>query len=186
MQRVRRGWMTPYKYLADSTQRRLLLAAGVPDRGKNTPIYTGREEWHALIGSLRRGDEAVVAELRIFGSRKAVASALADVEGRGAKLVSAVRNVVIDGPTLREAYDTERRWAGERSIGTRKRAKAMSAKALAKRREQIKASRMPEEQAEAKWRDIETYPTREAAAAAMGPGWSKMIAWRAFGPREKT
>lgn len=179
---MRRGWTTPYKYLAESTQRKMLMAAGVEDRGAATPIYKGREEWPTFIQALRYGDEAVVADLRIFGSRKALGKATAEVEARKAVLVAAVRDVRIDPPTLREAHETERRWAGERSMGGSKRARLMSAKANAARKELIAAARMPAVAAKAIWRDIDGYPLRREAIAAM-KGWTVVTAWRTFGKR---
>src|SRR4051812_48103497 len=115
---MRRGWTIPHKYLSEGTQRRMLMEAGVEDRGDSTPIYIGGGEgWAAFVKALRRGDEAMVADLRIFGSRKRLGEATAQVEARGATLVVAPRNVRIHPPTLREAQRTESLWAGERSMG---------------------------------------------------------------------
>jgi hypothetical protein len=162
----------------------MLMDAGVPDRGEATPIYKGGGEgWAALVKSLRQGDEVMVADLRIFGSRKRLGEATAQVDARGATLVVASRNVRIHPPTLREAQRTESLWAGERSMGGSKRARAMSAKGNAERKRRAEAARMPKEQAEAIWRDLERYPLRREALAAM-PGWSFMMAYRAFKARD--
>src|SRR5215207_956929 len=106
----------------------MLIDAGVEDRGEATPIYGGAEGWDQFIRQLRKGDEGLVVDLRLFGSRKRLGEAAAEVEARGATLVVAGREVHIDPPTLREAHRTESLWAGERSMGGSKRARAMSAK----------------------------------------------------------
>jgi hypothetical protein len=181
---MRRGWTIPHKYLSEQSQRRMLMEAGIEDRGDTTPIYSGGGEgWFSFVRSLRRGDEAMVADLRIFGSRKRLGEATAQVEAKGATLVVAPRGVRIDPPTLREAQRTESLWAGERSMGGSKRARAMSAKGNAERRRKAEAARMSRFEAEAIWRDLERYPLRREALAAM-PGWSFMMAYRAFGARD--
>jgi hypothetical protein len=83
-------------------------------------------------------------------------------------LVVAARDVRIDPPTLREAHEAERKWAGERSMGGSKRARALSARGLAAYRAKILASRIPREEAEAKWRDVEqiSKPRRRAQGYA--------------------
>lgn len=175
---MRRGWTTPYRYLSEKTQRIMLMNAGVEER----VLYKG-DEWLEFIRNLGSGDEAVVADLRIFGSRKSLGKATNEVEAKGAVLVAARRGIRIDPPTLREAHETERKWAGERSMGGHRRAREMSARAHAAKRAKMLSTRIPEEEAEGKWRDTEQYATRADAVAAM-PGWSVMKAWRAFGPRE--
>jgi hypothetical protein len=181
---MRRGWTIPHKYLSEKRQRQMLVDAGVKERGDSTPIYSGGGEgWASFVRSLRSGDEAMVADLRLFGSRKRLGEATAQVEAKGATLVVAPRDVRIHPPTLREAQRTESLWAGERSMGGSKRARAMSAKGNAERRRKAEAARMPRDQAEANWRDIERYPLRREALAAM-PGWSFMMAYRAFGARD--
>jgi hypothetical protein len=175
---MRRGWTTPHRYLSEKTQRSMLIAAGVEER----VLYKG-DEWPEFVRNLRPGDEALVADLRVFGSRKALGKATDEIESRGAALVVARQYVRIDPPTLREAHETERKWAGERSMGGHRRAKEMSARAYAAKRAKILATRMPETQAEPIWRDTGLYATRKDAVAVM-PGWSIMKAWRAFGPRE--
>jgi hypothetical protein len=176
---VRRGWTTPYKYLSERKQRTMLIDAGVEER----VIYPG-DDWLAFVLALRPGDEAVVADLRIFGSRKRLGDANAAVEDREAVLVVAARDVRIDPPTLREAHRTETAWAGERSMGGSKRARELSARGIAAYRAKIEASRIPKDKAEAIWHDVERYPNRADAIKAM-PGWKLMAAWRAFGAREK-
>jgi hypothetical protein len=157
----------------------MLIDAGVEER----VIYPSKD-WSAFVLALRRGDEAVVADLRIFGSRKRLGEVNTEIEARGALLVVAARDVRIDPPTLREAHRTETAWAGERSMGGSKRARELSARGIAAYRAQLEASRIPRAEAEAKWRDVENYPNRADALKAM-PGWSMMTAWRAFGAREK-
>ncbi len=164
----------------------MVLSAGVEEREppELTPIYCGWEEgWPNLIRSLRPGDEVVVADPRIFGSRKRLGEAAAQVAARNVPLVSAITGVAIDPETLKEVHRVEGTWAGERSIGGSKRAKEMSLKGNKERRRLIEASRMPQDKAKAIYRDMERFPLKKDAIAAMGPGWNSMKAWRAFGPR---
>jgi hypothetical protein len=176
---VRRGWTIPHRYLSEKTQRSMLTATDVEER----VLYKG-DEWSEFVRNLRPGDEAVVADLRVFGSRKALGRATDEIEARGATLVVARRGIRIDPPTLREAHETERKWAGERSMGGSRRARELGARANAAKRAKALATRLPAADAEAIWRDMNNYPTRADAIKAM-PGWSIMIAWRAFGPRER-
>jgi hypothetical protein len=162
----------------------MLIAAGIEDRGDATPIYSGKEGWPALVRSLRPSDEVLVADLRIFDSRKALGKANDEVESRDAVLVAARRDVRIDPPTLREIHETERKWAGQRSMGGSRRARELGARANAAKKAKTLATRLSAAEAEAIWRDMDNYPTRSDAIKAM-PGWSIMIAWRAFGPRER-
>jgi hypothetical protein len=178
-EKVRRGWTTPYKYLSEKRQRAALAASGVEER----VIYSGKSDWPTFVRSLRHGDEAVVAELRIFGSRRALGLATAEVEARQAVLVVADGGIRIHPPTVRAVHLSESQWAGERSMGGSKRARMMSAKGNETKRKLTEAARMPEAKAEAIWRDLEGYPLRRDALAAM-PGWTVMTAWRKFGPRE--
>jgi hypothetical protein len=181
---MRRGWTIPHKYLSEKRQRQMLIDAGIKERGEATPIYSGGGEgWFNFVRALRLGDEAMVADLRLFGSRKRLAEAATQVETKGATLVVAPRDVRIHPPTLREAQRTESLWAGERSMGGSKRARAMSIKGNAERRRKAEAARMSRIEAEAIWRDLEKYPLRREALAAM-PGWSFMMAYRAFGARD--
>lgn len=181
---MRRGWTVPHKYLSEGTQKRMLMDAGIEDRGAATPLYSGGGEgWTAFVKALRPGDEAMVADLRIFSSRRRLGEATTQVEAKGATLVVAPRDVRIHPPTLREAQRTESLWAGERSMGGSKRARAMSIKGNAERRRKAEAARMPRDQAEGIWRDLERYPLRREALGAM-PGWSFMMAYRAFGARD--
>jgi hypothetical protein len=176
---VRRGWTTPYKYLSERKQRSVLLGAGVEDR----VIYTGKADWPAFVRALRHGDEAVVAELRVFGSRKALGEGADEIHARGARLVDATHRVSVHPDTLALVQLTERIWAGERSMGGSKRARELSAKGIAAYRKKREEGRMPAADAETIWRDVEKYPLRSEAVAAMR-GWSVMTAWRAFGARE--
>src|SRR4051812_35652591 len=91
-QQLRRGWVGPHKYLADRRQRQMLIDAGVEERA----IYIGQNDWSAFVRSLRPGDEAVVADLRIFGSRKGLGEAAEQLAGRQATLITALRDVPID------------------------------------------------------------------------------------------
>jgi hypothetical protein len=177
---VRRGWTIPYKYLSEGKQRTVLTDYGVEER----VIYSGRAEWPAFVLALRSDDEAVVADLRIFGSRKALREAVNEVEARDAVLVSAATDTCVDPVTLREVHRIETAWAGERSMGGSKRARELSARGLAAYRKKLEESRIPKAEAEAKWHDVENYPNRADALKAM-PGWTLMTAWRAFGAREK-
>jgi hypothetical protein len=67
-----RGWATAYHHLSERRQRDMLLEAGVGER----VLYSGLE-WDEFVRNLRPGDEAVVADLRIFGSRKRLGEASA-------------------------------------------------------------------------------------------------------------
>jgi hypothetical protein len=175
---VRRGWTTAYKYLSERKQRDMLLEAGVEER----VLYRG-PEWPDFIRSLRVGDEAVVADLRIFGSRARLGQMAAEVEARGCTLLVAKSDVHIHPPTLREAHETERKWAGERgAMGSRKRARALSARGIEAYRKKLEEGRLSKAEAEARWRNLEDYGTR--ADAVRGTGWTITTAWRAFGPRE--
>jgi hypothetical protein len=107
----------------------MLMAAGVEER----VIYKG-DEWPEFVRNLRPGDEATVADLRIFGSRKALGKATEDIEFRSAVLVAARRDVRIDPPTVREVHEAERKWAGERSMGGSRRARELGARANAAKR----------------------------------------------------
>jgi hypothetical protein len=181
---VLRGWKTAHKYLSERKQHQMLLDAGVPDRGDATPIYDGKDGWTALIRSLRHSDEVVVADLRIFGSRARLGEATAEVESREATLVVAKSDVHIHPPTLREAHETERKWAGERgAMGSRKRARALSARGIEAYRAKLERERMPKAEVEARWRAVADYATR--ADAVRGTGWTVTTAWRHFGPRER-
>jgi hypothetical protein len=180
VQLLRRGWVGPHKYLADRRQRQMLIDAGVEERA----IYVGRNDWSAFVRSLRPGDEAVVADLRIFGSRKGLGEAAEQIAGRQATLITALRDVPIDPVTLREVQRVESLWAGERSMGGSKRARELSKRGIAALRKKIADNRMAKSDAEAIWYDLERYPLRSEAIEAMR-GWTVMTAWRAFGAREK-
>jgi hypothetical protein len=173
-----RGWTAPYRFLSEKRQQDMLTGAGVEER----VLYRG-PEWSEFLRNLRPGDEAVVADLRIFGSRKALGVASAEVAARRATLVTAA-GTRIHHPTLEDVQRTESLWAKHRgSMGTSKQAKALNAKALAAKRAKAKEARVPEVEARAIWRDVIQYPlSRDALKAMRWPSY--VTAWRAFGPRE--
>jgi hypothetical protein len=177
---VRRGWTTPYKYLSERKQRTMLIDAGVEER----VIYSGKNEWPTFIRALRPNDDVVVADLRIFGSRKALGVAASQIQERGCYLESVAAQTQMHYDTLRAVQRVESQWTGERSMGGSKRARMLSAKGIAAYRKKLEESRIPRDKAEAIWRDVERYPNRSDALTAMS-GWSLMTAWRAFGARAK-
>ncbi len=173
-----RGWTTPYKGIAERRQHDMLTEAGVEER----VIYPGKD-WAEFVRNLRPGDEAVVADLRVFGSRKQLGEASAVIAGKGATLVTAA-GTRIHHPTLEDVQRTESLWAKQRSMGGSKRAKLLNAKARAARKAMRDESRMSEAEAKAIWLDVKRYPLSRDALKAM-PGWKDYLtAWRAFGPRE--
>jgi hypothetical protein len=173
-----RGWTTPYRFLSEKRQRELLLEAGVEER----VLYRG-SEWAEFLRNLRPGDEAVVADLRVFGSRKGLGEASAEVAERGATLVTAT-GTRIHHPTLEDVQRTESLWAKHRGIGSSKKAKHLNAKAYAAKIAKRDAERMPEVQARMIWLDTGRYPLARDALKAM-TGWRNyLMAWREFGPRE--
>jgi hypothetical protein len=177
---VKRGWVGKYPYLSEKRQEAMLVRAGVEPR----VIYRGRDEWELFVRALRAGDEAVVADLAIFGSRMALGAASEQVVGRQATLVTVSTGIEVHHPTLADVQRTESKWAGHRSMGGSKRARELSKKALDAKRKKIAAERMAEADARSIYFDLEKYPMRDDAIDAM-PGWSVMKAWRAFGPREQ-
>src|SRR4051812_48798854 len=112
----------------------MLVAAGVEER-----VIYEQWEWEPFVRALRPGDEAAVADLRVFGSRAALGKASEEIAAQQAALYSAATGVAIDHPTLHEVQRTESLWAGQRSMGSRKRAKQLSARGHAAYREQLKA-----------------------------------------------
>jgi hypothetical protein len=174
---MQRGWTTAYHHLSERRQRDMLLEAGVGER----VLYSGLE-WNEFVRNLRPGDEAVVADLRIFGSRQRLGAASAEIAARGATLVTAT-GTRIHPPTLEEVQRTESLWNRQRSMGGSRRAKRLNVKALAARRAKAKEDRLPKAEAEAIWRNAERYPLVRDALKAMR-GWTYMIAYRAFGARE--
>lgn len=177
---MKRGWVGKYPYLSERRQEAMLVRAGVEPR----VVYRGRDEWGAFVRALRAGDEAVVADLAVFGSRKALGEASRQVADRDAVLVPVSSLTLIHHPTLADVQRTESKWAGHRSMGGSKRARELSKRAVDAKRKKIAAERMPDADARAIYFDLEKYPLRDDAINAM-PGWSVMKAWRAFGPREK-
>jgi hypothetical protein len=174
---MQRGWTTAYHHLSERRQRDMLLEAGVGEHA----LYSG-SEWDEFVRNLRPGDEAVVADLRIFGSRKRLGELSAEIAARGAILVTSA-GTCIHQPTLEEVQRTESLWNRQRSMGGSKRAKAMNAKALAARRANATAARKPDTEAKAIWLDVKRYPlSRDALTAMKWPSY--VTAWRAFGPRE--
>lgn len=173
-----RGWTTPYKGIAERRQHDMLIEAGVQERA----IYPGKD-WAESVRALRPGDEAVVADLRVFGSRKRLGAASAAIVERGATLVTAA-GTRIHHPTLADVQRTESLWNKQRSMGGSKRAKTLSAKGIAERKRRLEASRLARPKAEAVWFNSKRYPLVKDALAAM-PGWTYMMAYRAFGGREK-
>jgi hypothetical protein len=175
---MRRGWTNRYRYMNEKRQRQILIDAGVEER-----VIYGPDEWEPFVRSLRPGDEAVVADLRIFGSRRALGEVNTEIERREAVLVSAARGVRVDPPTLRETQLVESQWAGERSMGSPHRARELGRRGNEERRRLAEASRLSTELAEKIWRDTASYPVSGQALSEM-PGWSRMKAYRAFGARE--
>lgn len=159
----------------------MLMEAGVEDRGDATPIYKVHE-WAEFIRNLRPGDEAMIADLSIFGSRKRLGEASAEIAARGATLVTAA-GTRVHHPTLEDVQRTESIWNKRRSMGGSKRAKQLNAKALAARRAKRDEGRMSKPEAEAIWHNTERYPLVRDALKAMW-GWKYMDAYRAFGARE--
>src|SRR4051794_38111388 len=96
-----RGWTGLSRYLSERKQRAMLVTAGVEER----TIYEAAS-WPEFVKALRPGDKAAVADLRIFGSRKALVAAAAEVEARKARLVVVETSTEIDVPTLREVDRT--------------------------------------------------------------------------------
>jgi hypothetical protein len=127
---VKRGWVGKYPYLSPNRQEAMLVRAGVEPR----VIYRGRDEWEPFVRALRSGDEAVVADLTIFGSRKALGEASKQVAGRNAVLVPVSSLTPIHHPTLADVQRTESKWAGHRSMGGSKRARELSKRAPSARR----------------------------------------------------
>jgi hypothetical protein len=99
----------------------MLVTAGVEEQ----VIYEAAN-WPAFVKALRPGDRAAVADLRIFGSRKALVAAVAEVEAQQAKLVVIESGTEIHAPTLREVDRTLTRWRGEAGMKSSKRASALA------------------------------------------------------------
>jgi hypothetical protein len=174
---VLRGWTGTSRYLSERKQRDMLVRAGVGER-----VIYEVDQWPAFVRALRPGDRATVADLRIFGSRKALVAAVEEVEARKAKLVVVETGTEIDAPTLREVDKTLTRWRGEAVMKDPGRASRMGERGAAARKKKLAESRMAEEDAKAIWNDIVRYPLRADAVQAMR-GWSYTTAWRRFGGR---
>jgi hypothetical protein len=173
---MQRGWTTAYHHLSERRQRDMLLEAGVGEHA----LYPS-SEWDEFVRNLRPGDEAVVADLRIFGSRKRLGELSAEIAARGAILVTAA-GTCIHQPTLEEVQRTESIWNRQRSMGGSKRAKALNAKALEAKRAKARETRRPDAEARAIWKDEGRYPLTRDALKAMGYP-SYVTAWRKFGKR---
>jgi hypothetical protein len=148
-------------------------------------IYEGADEWEAFVTALRpeAKDRAVVADLRIFGSRRKLVESAEAVTKRGATLSVVERGVVIDMPTLREVDRTLTIWRGESAMKNPRRAKEMSKRGNAARKKKLAESRLDKDAAERIWRDTKRYRDASEALDNM-PGWTRTTAWRYFGPRE--
>jgi hypothetical protein len=155
------------------------VRAGVEER----VIYPA-SEWQAFVKALRpeAGDKAVVADLRIFGSRRALMKAVEEVAARGATLHVLESATDIDVPTLRAVDRTLHRWRGESAMKGQ-RASKLGMRGAAARKVQIAAGRLDKEAAERIWRDLKRYPSAEEALENM-PGWTRTTAWRHFKGRE--
>jgi hypothetical protein len=170
-----RGWTGTSRYLSERKQRAMLVTAGVEEH----VIYEAGN-WPAFVKGLRPGDRAAVADLRIFGSRKALVAAVAEVEAQQAKLVVIESGTEIHAPTLQEVDRTLTRWRGESGMKSSKRASALGQRGAAARKKQIAANRLDEAAARAIWKDTKRYPSAAEALEHM-PGWTRTTAWRRLG-----
>lgn len=175
-----RGWIGPSRYVSERKQREALLNAGVPEKA----IYRGPNEWSAFVLSLRpeAKDKAVVADLRVFGSRRALVKAAEEVAKRGATL-AAVEGLDLDLSTLWELDRVLRRWRGEAALGSRKRASQLGKRGAIAAKRAFAAQRLDEDAARMIWQDTRRYPNAVEALGSM-PGWTRVTAWRRLGPRE--
>jgi hypothetical protein len=179
LEQVLRGWTGTSRYLSERKQKNALVRAGVEERA----IYPATE-WDAFVKSLRpeTEDKAVVADLRIFGSRRELMKAAEQVAARGATLHVLETGTDLDMPTLRLVDRTLHRWRGESAMkGVRASKLGMRGAAAAKKK--IEAGRLDKAAAERIWRDIQRYPSTEEALENM-PGWTRTTAWRHFKGRE--
>jgi hypothetical protein len=176
-----RGWVGPSRYLSERKQRELLVQAGVEERVIYPP-----DQWQALVRSLRpeEKDKAAVADLRVFGSRRQLVEAVKAVEAKGAKLVVVASGTELDMPTLYEIDRTLTRWRGEAAIKSRAQARRLGKRGAAAKAAKVDAERMPKDEARAIWLDRKGYPDAWQALIYM-PGWTRVTAWRHFGPRER-
>jgi hypothetical protein len=170
-----RGWTGTSRYLSERKQRAMLVTAGVGEQ-----VIYDDGSWPEFVRTLRPGDKAAVADLRIFGSRKALVAAAEEVEARKARLVVVETSTEIDVPTLREVDRTMSRWRGEAAMKDRKRASALGKRGAAARKKQIAAARLDDAAARAIWKDVKRYPSVEEALEYM-PGWTSTTAWRRLG-----
>jgi hypothetical protein len=155
----------------------MLAKAGLEDR-----VIYGAEDWPAFVLALRAGDRAVVADLRVFGSRRRLVEAAEAVAKRGAKLMAVETGTELDMPTLREVDRTLTVWRGESALKNPKRASFIGRRGAAARKLSIARERLDPEAARAIWKD-ERYQDAADALARM-PGWTRTTAWRHFGARD--
>jgi hypothetical protein len=155
----------------------MLVRAGVEER-----VIYGAADWPAFVRALRGGDKAAVADLRVFGSRRALVRAAEEVAAREATLVVVESGAELHMPTLREVDRTLTRWRGESAIKSGKRAREMGRRGAAARKRQIAEARLDEAEMGARWRDLKQYPT--VFDAILRTGWTRTTAWRRFGPRD--
>jgi hypothetical protein len=175
-----RGWTGTSRYLSERKQRGVLMSAGLEEH-----VIYGAADWEPFVRALRHGDKAVVADLRIFGSRKALVAAVEAIAAQGAKLYEVVSETDIDAPTLRAVDRTMTIWRGEAGLRSHKRASEIGKRGAAARKRQIAAGRLDEDAARAIWFDAKRYPSIEEALEHM-PGWTRTTAWRRLGgAREK-
>jgi hypothetical protein len=155
------------------------MRAGIEER----VIYPA-PEWAAFVKALRpeTADKAVVADLRIFGSRRALMKAVEEVAARGATLHVLDGETDIHAPTMRAVDRTLHRWRGESAMKGQ-RASKFGMRGAAARKRQIAAARLDKDAAERIWRDTKRYPSGEEALEHM-PGWTRTTAWRHFKGRE--
>jgi hypothetical protein len=175
---VLRGWTGTSRFVSERKQKNTLMKAGVEER-----VIYGADDWPAFVKALRPEDQAAVADLRVFGSRRALVAAAEEVAARGATLHVIDAGTDIDMPTLRAVDRTLTRWRGESALKNPERASTIGQRGAAARKVQITAGRLDEAAAAAIWRDIKRYPSTEEALEHM-PGWTRTTAWRHFKGRE--
>lgn len=176
-----RGWIGPSRFLSERKQRALLLEAKVEER-----VIYDAGSWPEFLRGLRpeRGDKAVIADLRVFGSRRALMVAAEEVAACGATLYVVEDDADIHLPTLRAVDRTLTRWRSGYTLSSKKASK-LGQRGAAARKKQIAESRLDEDVARPIWQDPVRYQT-EADALAHMPGWTRTTAWRRLGGgREK-
>ena len=176
-----RGWIGDSRYLSKRKQLQALIRAGIDER----VIYTGVNQWPAFVRALRPEgkDQAAVADLKVFGSRRALVAGAKEIAARGAVLVVVKSGTEIDVPTLIEVDATLKQWRGEATLKNPKRAAAIGQRGGFARGKKIAERRLDKEAAALIWGNLEGFPLAEDALAHM-PGWTRTTAWRKFGARE--